>query len=187
MKKESHHSKIELQNLVKRRRTMTNCITSVYIISPRTKAIILKELTYYRSLIIEENRERKSLHKPEQIIDNSCLVYGSTLEGRKGAVRDILKTSSKLPIPVIPEMGVYMIPTASTKNKSCVWVAYHHIHSYQSHDQCTSIQFNDGSNLLAHTSLNTFDMQYKRTSQIIVHMNRSFLFSRGNPSKRILR
>ncbi|MDY7046468.1 MAG: competence protein ComK [Bacillota bacterium] len=155
---------------------MEQRITSVYIISPQTKAILLKERSYFRSIILEGNMQRRSLHKPEQIINNSCLLYGSTLDGRRKAVKRILKSSSKLPVPIIPEKGVYMLPTASIKNKSCVWLAYHHIDTYEKYKDQTYIKFFDGNDLLINISHNAFDMQYKRTSQLIVHMNRGFLF-----------
>lgn len=152
---------------------------SVYIISPKTKAIIAKDSAYYRSHILEENRERFTIHKPEQIIDHSCLVYGSTLEGRRKAVKDVLKSASKLPISVIPENGVFMIPTASIKSKGCVWVAYHHIDDYEQRDDKTYIAFRDQTGIYINTSENTFDSQYKRTSQVIVHLNWQRLFGRG--------
>ncbi|API91796.1 hypothetical protein J32TS6_21940 [Virgibacillus pantothenticus] len=159
---------------------MKHRITSLYIISPHTKAIRWSEHNYYRSHILEADMtETMSLHKPEQIIDNSCLIYGSTLEGRRIAVKDVLGSSSKLPIPVIPEKGVFMMPTASIKNKNNVWLAYHHIYGFERNDKGTYVVFYDGSELQLDISLNTFDLQYKRTSQLIVHMNRAFLFGQS--------
>lgn len=152
----------------------------VYIISLKTKAIIPKESAYYRSLIIiEGGKEIHSIHSPEQIIDNSCLLYGSTLKGRKDAVKDVLKSASKLPVPVNPALGIFMMPTASTKNKDCVWLAYHHIDDYEQRDDKTYIAFYDGTGIYINTSVSTFDSQYKRTSQIIVHVNRGVLFGKN--------
>lgn len=154
--------------------------TSVYTMTFQTKAIMNKESGYYRSRILEGKRERYAIHKPEQIIENNCLIYGSTLEGRKAAVKDILKSSSKLPIPIAPERGLYMIPTASAKKMDCVWVAYHHIDFYEQRDDKTYIAFTDGSGIYVNTSVSTFDMQYKRMSQVIVHLNRPVIFGRSN-------
>lgn len=158
---------------------MKQRITSVYIVSVKTKAIFWSEYTYYRSLILEDDVQRRSLHRPEQIIDYSCLLYGSTLEGRRMAVKDVLHSSSKLPIPVIPEQGVYMMPTASIKNKSNAWIAYHHIYRYEKKNSGTYVTFYDGSGCYVEISLNAFDLQYKRTSQLIVHLNRPVLFGQS--------
>ncbi|MFD2629384.1 competence protein ComK [Oceanobacillus kapialis] len=158
---------------------MGDTITSVYIITPKTKAIVSHESSYYRSLIYETGRERYSIHSPTQIIDNNCLIFGASREGIKKSVKDILRASSKLPIPVIPQDGVYMIPTASSKNKDCVWVAYHHIASYEQKEDKTYIAFLDGTGVYVPTTESSFDMQYKRASQLIVHMNRSVIFGRA--------
>ncbi|MFC4558035.1 competence protein ComK [Virgibacillus kekensis] len=152
--------------------------TSVYIITQQTKAILTKESNYYRSRILEGQEERHSVFRPEQIIDHTCLLYGSTLEGRRAAVRDILKINSKVPVPVIPDKGVYMLPTSSTKNKDCVWLSYYHIEDYEQRDDKTYVAFTDGTGIYVNTSENTFDMQYKRTSQIIAKQNRSVFFGR---------
>lgn len=153
----------------------------VYIVSSKTQAIIAKDSDYYRARILEVNNEKLSIHKPEQIIDHSCLIYGSSLKGRRTSVKDILKSATKLPIPVIPDHGVYMIPTASVKNKHCVWVAYHHIDIYEQRDDKTYIMFKDHTGIYVNTSRETFDSQYKRACQVILHLNWHRLFGRGFP------
>ncbi|MEF2292916.1 competence protein [Virgibacillus dokdonensis] len=159
---------------------MKQRITSLYVISPHTKAIYRNEHSYYRSRIMESGRaEKMSIHKPEQILDNSCLIYGSSLEGRRLAVKDILDSSSKLPVPVIPDKGVFMMPTASVKNKNNVWLTYHHIYGFEENKSGTYVTFFDGSGIQLDISMNTFDLQYKRTSQVIVHLNRTFLFGQS--------
>lgn len=155
-------------------------MTSVFIVTQATKAIITKDSSYYRSLILEGPNERHSLHKPEQVLDNSCLLYGSTLAGRRTAAKDILKINNKIPVPVIPDKGVYMLPTSSAKSKDCVWLSYSHIEFFEQRDNKTFIAFNDGSGLYVNASESTIDMQYKRTSQLIVRLNRFILFGRRN-------
>lgn len=77
----------------------------IYMISQQTKAILTKDSAYYRSLILETGRKKHSVYRPEQIIDHSCVLYGSTLEGRRKSVRKMLNVNSKVPVPVIPEKG----------------------------------------------------------------------------------
>ncbi|MFD1036823.1 competence protein ComK [Virgibacillus byunsanensis] len=151
-------------------------MTAVYIITQQTKAIMTKDSSYYKARILEGQTERYSIHKPEQILDNSCLLYGSTLHGRKEAVKEILKSSSKLPVPVIPDKGVYMLPSSSTKNKDCIWFSYYQIDFYEQRDAKTYVAFNDGTGIYANVSRSAFDSQFKRTSQIIAHQHRSIFF-----------
>ncbi|QKY70453.1 competence protein ComK [Lentibacillus sp. CBA3610] len=149
---------------------------SIYIISRRTKAIMTKDSAYYRSRISEIAQDRHSVHSPEQIIDHTCLLYGSTLEGRRESVKDLLKLNSKVPIPVIPDKGVYMLPTSSSKNKDNVWLSFYQIDYFEQRDDRTYVVFHDGTGLYVNTSEATFDMQYKRTSQLIAKLNRSLFF-----------
>ncbi|TFJ92228.1 competence protein ComK [Lentibacillus salicampi] len=152
----------------------------VYIIGRQTKAIMTKESAYYRSRIIEVSRERHSVHSPERIIDHTCLLYGSTMEGRRKSMKDLLKLNSKIPVPAIPDKGVYMLPTSSIKNKDNVWLSFYHIEHFEQRDDKTYITFHDGTGLFINTSENAFDMQYKRTSQIIAKLNRPRIFG-GRP------
>lgn len=155
---------------------MNRSLTQIFIITQATKAIIAKDSAYYRSLILEGKNEQHSFHKPEQILDNSCLQYGSSLSGRRMSAKLTLKANSKIPVSVIPEQGVYMLPTSSVKNKDCVWFSYYHIDYYEQRDQKTYVSFTDGSGLYVNTSHSSFDLQYKRTSQIIARQNRGKLF-----------
>lgn len=150
----------------------------VFIISQQTKAIMAEDSGYYRAKILEGETEKLSIHKPFQIIDNSCLVYGASLEGRKTPVKRILNSASKLPIPINVDKGIYMLPTASMKKRDCIWVSYQHIDTFEQRDDMTYIAFRDGTGIYAHTSVSAFDLQYKRTSQVIVHMNKNTLFGK---------
>lgn len=148
----------------------------IYEIRQRTKAIITKDSAYSRALILDRHKERLVTYRPEEILRNSCLKYGASLEGRKEHVRDMLKINSNVPIPVDPSKGVYMIPTASAKRQDCVWISYYHIAYYEQRDDRTYIGFTDGTGLYVNTSVNKFDMQFKRTSQVIAGFHRSFIF-----------
>lgn len=161
--------------------------SAVYVITQQTKAIMAKDSAYYRTRILEIGREINVIHKAEQILNNSCLMNGSTLSGRQAAVKQVLKAYSKLPIPVIPNKGVVMLPTASSKSKDCVWISYYHVHYFEQRDHKTFVSFRDGTGLFINTSANTIDMQFKKTSQVIAQMERSAFFGNwpgtffGNP------
>ncbi|GAA0436520.1 hypothetical protein GCM10008983_11540 [Lentibacillus halophilus] len=151
----------------------------IYLISQQTKAIVTKDSAYYRSLILETSKEKHSAYRPEQIIDHACVLNGSTLEGRRKSVRKLLNVSSKVPVPVIPDQGVYMLPTASSKKKDNVWLSFYQIDSFEQRDDRTYVMFHDGSGLFVNTSVKAFDLQFKRTSQIIAKMNRSIFFGKN--------
>ncbi|SFE10446.1 competence protein ComK [Lentibacillus persicus] len=150
--------------------------TGVYIISRKTKAIMKKDSTYFRSRILESGKEIESVYSPEQIIDHSCLLYGSTLDGRRKSAQKILKLHSKVPLSVVPDKGVYMLPTNASRSKENVWLSYYHIKEFEQHDNRTYVTFQDGSGMYVSTSETSLNKQSERTGALIAKLNRSFIF-----------
>ncbi|WP_237566131.1 competence protein ComK [Oceanobacillus massiliensis] len=151
----------------------------LYLIAKETKALMIADSSYYRTKVLEGSEEKLSIHWPEQIIDNSCILHGADLKGRKTAVKNILNSTSKLPIPIAPARGIFMFPTASIKKKDCIWLAFHHIKFYEQRGSQTYIGFYDETGVTVNASEKTVDSQYKRASQVIVHYNRRMLFGTG--------
>lgn len=130
-----------------------------------------KDSNYFRTEIVEEGRRRHSNYTAEQILDQSCTKFGASLKGRKDAVKEVLNSTSKLPVLVDEGRNIFMFPTASLKNNDCVWLAYHHIKFFEARDDKTYIGFHDGMGIYVNASENVIDMQYKRTSQLIIYFN----------------
>lgn len=152
----------------------------IYEITHNTKAIITKETAYTRARILDKGRVRDVHYKPEEILEHNCLRHGVSLDGRRDSVRKILQIYNKLPVPVIPQLGVYLLPTASIKSKDCVWISYYHNDYFEQRDEKTYISFTDGTGLYVNTSATKFDMQRKRTSELIAHDHRITVFGNKN-------
>lgn len=149
------------------------------MITNKTKAISLhNHSTHFRSSIIEAGSEKETLcaFRPEQIIDQNCIIYGSTLKRRQVESNHILQLKNKLPIRIIPEKNIYMFPTASIKNDACIWVAYQHIRKCIERLNQTYILFKDGTGITVDASHHTIDLQYIRTGQLVARQNESRLF-----------
>lgn len=144
-----------------------------YIINRKTQAILHGDSPYYRTKIYEENREViYSKHHPLQIIDYSSTINGSSMDGRTKAVKRILKSKSKLPIPVIPQLGMFLFPTTSVRNRDCVCLSYYHVDEYKQLGNKLAVILKDGKVLKLDISYNQFDLQIKRTSQVIAYFHR---------------
>ena len=152
------------------------------MITPHTNALIKRHSSYYKTRILNGREEKHSIHKPEVILDQCCLAHGSTFAGRKAAAEKILKSKNKLPIPVIPQKGVYMFPTSSMKSCHCAWLSYYQIRYFEARDDKTYVKFHDGTHLFVNISERALDQQYKRTSQVIAVLNRPFFFNHNSPS-----
>ncbi|MDY0394200.1 competence protein ComK [Virgibacillus halophilus] len=73
---------------------------SVYIITEHTKAILASRSAYYRATVLEGKHEIHSIYTPEMILDHSCILYGSTLSGRRKAIREYYGITSKIPFMI---------------------------------------------------------------------------------------
>lgn len=140
-----------------------------YIISNKTLAITSIESNYYRTKIYEEDDVIYSKESPLTIIENSCLHYGSSLQGRKDASKHILKSNSKLPITITPHHKLFILPTKSHRNKECVWFSYYHVEDYIKIEDRLAVLLSNYNVMNINISFNQFDMQMKRTSQLIAY------------------
>lgn len=147
-----------------------------YIISINTKAILNKDNAYYKSRVYEGNQIRNHVHKPEHILKHNCMLNGASLDGRKDYSKETLKSPVKLPIPVIPKMGIYMVPTSSPKSLDCIWISYYHVEKYEERDDKTYIYFRDGTGMYVNVSESTLHNQMIRTAQLIAQINRPIHF-----------
>ena len=138
-------------------------------------AIISKNTGYYRTKIIEEDKIKHSTLSPIQILNYNCTINGAALEGRIQTVETILKSKTKLPIPIHPKKGIYLFPTISMKRKSCVWISYFHVKDHGDRDKRTYIQFKNNKFFYVNISVNQFDQQMKRTGQVIAYFFRKYL------------
>lgn len=149
----------------------------MYIVNKNTKAIFSQGgASPYRSQILDVSGTEFSVYNPYRIISNSCLLNLSSIEGRKTAVKHILGTSSKIPIPVNPKEGIYLFPTASIRSSDCAWFAFYQIESYVPHDGKTYVAFKDGTYAYADISFMAFDRQYKKTSHVIARFHQHIIF-----------
>lgn len=139
----------------------------IYKITRKTIALIHKNSNYYQTRIIERDLTKRSIFSMEQILDKSCISYGAGIIGRREAAKNILQTNINLPVSVGPTEGVYMFPTASRTNKNCVYLSYYHIKYYEQRDHKLYVGFHNGTGLYIKVSLHTFDIQIKKTAQLI--------------------
>ncbi|SRR5690606_18676355 len=146
-----------------------------YIINQRTQAITSIETNYYRTIIYEENDIIYETATPMEILAESCLYYGSAYEGRKELSRKILKSNSKLPFVIDPDLGIFFMPTTSHRNHSCAWFSYFHIKDFIQLQDKLAVKLNNDQIIYVNVSQNQFDQQMKRTSQVIAYFYKLYI------------
>ena len=67
---------------------------------------------------------------PNNIMDDSCRYYGSSIQGRQKGTTDLTGISYKAPIIINEDGNIIFFPTSSPRLKKCCWVSLNNIESY---------------------------------------------------------
>ncbi len=97
------------------------------------------------------------------IIKNSCLFFGSSLEGRKEGTKSLLKCSIKVPIIIEDSNNLIIFPTLSYKNEKNIWVVYNNLIDYEKYDlNNTLFLFKNNNDIKVNVKYNIVDNQVIR-------------------------
>ncbi|MGM7700721.1 competence protein ComK [Pseudalkalibacillus sp. Hm43] len=100
-----------------------------YLINGETMVILphYNEHGHLYSLVSELGQDLVVAQKPMEIINNSCLYYGSSYQGRVEGASHLTKYNRMVPIVVCNRSGIYFFPTQSPKSEACIWFAHEYI------------------------------------------------------------
>lgn len=97
------------------------------------------------------------------IVRNSCLFFGSSLEGRKEGTKALLGCEIKVPIIVEDSRNLIIFPTSSYKSKKNVWIAYQNLLKYSKYStDITMLSFRNNRNIEVNVRYNIIDNQIIR-------------------------
>ena len=98
-----------------------------------------------------------------QIIKNSCLFFGSSLEGRKDGTKYLINCEMKVPIIVEDSKLIIFFPTSSYRGNNCIWISYNNLLKYSKLDnKHTSLFFKDNKKVDIEVKYNIIDNQIVR-------------------------
>ena len=119
------------------------------------------------SLIYEDNDRYIVIQKPYQIMESSCLYFGSSYRGRKEGAKDILGAEYKVPIIVDDSDNIIVFPTTSPLSQDCVWISLNHVKKYERIDaNNTKIIFDNNKEIIVDCSYRTMENQLSRASRL---------------------
>ncbi|MGM0854958.1 MAG: competence protein ComK [Bacillota bacterium] len=104
-----------------------------------------------------------------EILEDSCMVYRSTYDGRIKAVRHATKYLRKTPLMVCPQEFIYAIPTIAPTDYDCIWLFCQHIESTVTSEGKTYIQFTNGEQLEINCSEKVITKQRERAAATMNH------------------
>lgn len=106
-----------------------------------------------------------------ELLNNACMRYASTLEGRMKAIKAILNYYQKTPVLINPnEFGAF--PTLSYKNVECIWIFNHHFYVNELGEGISQIVFDNGIHMTVKASKNVLLKQQQRLHTAISIMSK---------------
>lgn len=98
-----------------------------YKVNKSTLALLPAKAINYDTIAWEDNQTIYVRQTPLDIIKESCLVYGSSYEGRREAVTHNTSYQRNLPIQISGKQHIYTFPTQAPKSFDCHWIFSEHI------------------------------------------------------------
>ena len=99
-----------------------------YIINSNTLAIVPEGKN--KSRVIEKYLSCVVNMLPTQIIELSCLHFGSSLKGRSESSTYYIGSKCKVPIMINDSQKDIYFSTCAYNNDNCVWINYHGINKF---------------------------------------------------------
>ena len=107
------------------------------------------------------------------IIKNSCLYFGSSLEGRKEGTKHLINCEMKVPIIVEDSQSLIIFPTYSYRNNKNVWISYNNMLKYSKIDnEHTLLSFKQGNDITVDITYNIIDNQIIRCIKLEAALNK---------------
>lgn len=139
-----------------------------YQISDKTYA--LKQHPHERksTLIYDERGIYYVEKKPIKLLREACIIYGSTLEGRRAAIVEQFDYSFKTPIPISPVKYIFAYPTSSIDSPDCEWYFANNIIKITNYNYGSEITFRNGTTITSSFPAHLMKKQLERTALCMI-------------------
>ena len=135
-----------------------------YEINTDTLALIsLNEKTK----VYEKNKVFTVNKNANQIIEDSCTFFGSSLSGRQKGTSSLIGVNYKCPIIVEESRNLIFFPTCSPRLLSCSWIGINNIERYyKTAAGKVIIKFKNGQKIVLSSSFGIIDNQILRSTRL---------------------
>ncbi|GEL07231.1 competence protein ComK [Salisediminibacterium halotolerans] len=150
-----------------------------YIITRNTVALFPAYHSDYDTLVYELDGIYGVKETIVAIIDKSCRKYCSDMESRRKYISHLTQVQKKVPLLIDEANAIFTFPTHSQQDPRCVWLAFHHIDTYEPHEHDPKqTTFTTYSNLILTVpiSIHTFKKQITRTGYGVAKFQNRFMF-----------
>lgn len=134
-----------------------------YEINNKTVALYaMKEKTR----VYEEDRNFIVNQTANEIMEESCSYFGSSLSGRKKGTENLIGVSYKAPIIVEESNEIIFFPTSSPKVPTCSWLRLSMVDRYYYQNNLLVVAFKNGDKILLPTTYGIIDNQVLRATRL---------------------
>ena len=135
-----------------------------YEINEGTLAVIS---TSDESSIVYEEEKIFTVNKcANEIMEDSCAYFGSSLAGRQQGTNNLIGVTHKSPVIVEESREIIFFPTCSPRLTKCSWVSLNNIEKYYTEGKKVIIEFKNGQKLKLNLSYGIIDNQILRATRL---------------------
>lgn len=106
------------------------------------------------------------------IVNESCLYYGSSYGGRCIGAKNMLEMDYKLPIIVDDVKEVIIFPTCSPKLDKCIWICLNNVENYEKNKKNSIVKFINNISCEVDISINTLENQILRATLLMMKLKK---------------
>lgn len=134
-----------------------------YEINDRTLALIS---TDKNTLVYEDNKVFSVPKIANEIMEDSCAYFGSSLLGRQQGTTRLIGVTHKSPVIVEESREIIFFPTSSPRLKTCSWLSLKNIDCYYNEGKFVVIEFKNGQKIKLNLSYGIIDNQILRATRL---------------------
>lgn len=135
-----------------------------YEVNTSTLAVIA--ISENLSRIIEKENDFLINKSTLEIIEDSCLYFGSTFDGRCAGTKKLLGYSYKLPIIIEESKSLIFFPTASPRFNKCSWLSLHNVDKFLPLSKGSRVLFKNGAFFDLEYSYDSLENQLMRATRL---------------------
>lgn len=119
-----------------------------------------------KTRVYEEDRNFIVDQSANEIMEESCAYFGSSLDGRRKGTEKLIGALYKAPIIVEETKDIIFFPTSSHKSNSCSWLRSNRVKRYYYKNGKLIVEFVNGDRLPLNVSYGVIDNQILRSIRL---------------------
>lgn len=135
-----------------------------YEINDETLAIIPIGEDY--SQVYELNQDLNVYQNANKIMEESCLYFGSSLDGRKKGTENMIGINYKAPVIVEETKEIIFFPLSSSRYNNAIWIGLKNLRKYYKREDEIVLEFVNGKKIFLKSSYGVFNNQVLRATRL---------------------